>query len=204
MNFYLDFDYTLFNTYAFRKELYNILEQNGLDKSYLALTLEDREQKLINIREVFKELSEMNNLNIDNFTKPLDELYKKSDRFVYDDVIDFLKYLRMKKHKIYLLTWGEREYQREKLKASKLEEYLDETIFTEKLKYTLDIDYENGIFIDDSIRDLEGLYNRNAKYVFRIKRKDGKNSNKKLNVKEILEFSSLNELKEYLEKVELV
>lgn len=204
MNFYLDFDYTLFNTYAFRKELYNILEQNGLDKSYLALTLEDREQKLINIREVFKALSEMNNLNIDNFTKPLDELYKKSDRFVYDDVIDFLKYLRMKKHKIYLLTWGEREYQREKLKASKLEEYLDETIFTEKLKYTLDIDYENGIFIDDSIRDLEGLYNRNAKYVFRIKRKDGKNSNKKLNVKEILEFSSLNELKEYLEKVELV
>lgn len=203
MNFYLDFDYTLFNTYAFRNELYNILEQNGLDKSYLALTLEDREQKLINVREVFKELSEINNLNIDNFIKPLDELYKKSDRFVYDDVIDFLKYLRMKKHKIYLLTWGEREYQREKLKASKLEEYFDETIFTEKLKYTLDIDYKNGIFIDDSIRDLEGLYNKNAKYVFRIKRKDGKNSDKKLNVKGILEFSSLNELKEYLEKVEL-
>lgn len=203
MNFYLDFDYTLFNTYAFRNELYNILEQNGLDKSYLALTLEDREQKLINVREVFKELSEINNLNIDNFIKPLDELYKKSDRFVYDDVIDFLKYLRMKKHKIYLLTWGEREYQREKLKASKLEEYFDETIFTEKLKYTLDINYKNGIFIDDSIRDLEGLYNENAKYVFRIKRKDGKNSDKKLNVKGILEFSSLNELKEYLEKVEL-
>ena len=37
MNYYLDFDYTLFDTYSFRQGLYDILEKNGLDKTYLSI-----------------------------------------------------------------------------------------------------------------------------------------------------------------------
>ena len=201
MNYYLDFDYTLFDTHEFREGLYKILEQNGLDKTYLALTQEMKTngQTLLNIKSLFKSLSEEKNIPINNFLKPLEELYNKCEQFVYDDTIEFLKYLKSQNHKLYILTWGEKEFQREKLKASKLDKYFDEAIFAEQLKYTLDIDYENGIFIDDSIRDLEGLYNKKAKQVFRIKRKNGKNSNKELNIKEILEFNSLKELQQYLE-----
>ena len=201
MNYYLDFDYTLFDTHAFRQGLYEILEKNGLDKTYLELTqeLETSGQKLLNIKELFKSLSQSKNIPLNNFLEPLEELYSKCDKFVYNDSVEFIKYLKSKNHKLYVLTWGDREAQKEKLQASKLYDYFDEIIYAEKLKYELDLDYQNGIFVDDSIRDLEGLYNKKAKKVFRIKRPNGKNSDKELNIKEISEFNSLKELKEYLE-----
>ena len=176
MNYYLDFDYTLFDTHAFREELYKILEQNGLDKTYLTLTPEQKnnEQKLLNIRELFTNLSISKNIPIESFLVPLDELYSRCEEFVYDDTVEFLKYLKSKNHKLFILTWGEKEFQKEKIKASKLYDFFDEIIYAEQLKYTLSIDYTNGIFIDDSIRDLEGLYNQKAKQVYRIKRKNGK------------------------------
>lgn len=203
MNYYLDFDYTLFDTYSFREELYKILEMNGLDKTVLPLTIEkkDNSQKLLNIKEVFKKLSKEKNIPLNNFMEPLEKLYQRGQEYLYSDSIEFLKYLKLKGHKLYTITWGEKEYQEEKIKISKIDKYFDEIIFAETLKYELDnVDYSNGIFIDDSIRDLEGIYNKNAKQVFRIKRKNGKNSDQKLNIKEILEFNSLKELQEYLEK----
>ena len=190
MNYYLDFDYTLFNTYEFRNELYKILENNKCNRDALKLTKENGTYKFINIREKFKEL----------IIKPLEKLYDECEKYIYEDVIEFLKYLKQQEHKIYILTWGEEEYQKEKVKASKIEKYVDEVIYTEKLKYNLDIKYKEGIFIDDSIRDLKGLYSKKAKAVFRIKRINGKNSQKKLNIEEIKEFNSLYEIKEYLSK----
>lgn len=201
MNFYLDFDYTIFDTYSFRNELYKILKANGFDRSYLKLTMEEGRQKLINIREIFKELSKKYEIPLNNFIVPLDNLYSRCENFVFSDVEDFLKYLKNNNHRIYILTWGNKEYQREKLKASKIEKYIDGAIFTEKLKYNLELDYKNSIFIDDSIRDLKGLYNKDAKQVFRIKRENGKNSDKELNIDEIKEFNSLYEIKEYLIKM---
>ena len=69
MNYYLDFDYTLFDTHAFREELYEILEKNGFDKTYLALTPEMKTsgQKLLNIKEFFKSLSESRNIPLNNY-----------------------------------------------------------------------------------------------------------------------------------------
>lgn len=202
MNYYLDFDYTLFDTYLFRKELYKILEKNGVDKTFLTLTPEMKTsgQKLLNIKELFTNLSKLRNIPLENFLEPLEELYSRCDQFVYKDSKEFIKYLKSNYHKLYILTWGEKEFQKEKIQASKLDVYFDEIIYAENLKYELDnIDYSNGIFIDDSIRDLEGLYNKNAKQVFRIKRQNGKNSEKELSIKEILEFDSLEQLQRYFE-----
>ena len=202
MNYYLDFDYTLFDTYLFREELYNILEKNGLDKTEIPLTKESKNnnQKLLNIKQVFEKISKENNIPLENLLTPLENLYERGQEYLYKDTIEFLEYLKAKGHKLHIITWGEKEYQQEKIKISKIEKYFDEIICAEKLKYELEnIDYSNGIFIDDSIRDLEGLYKKNAKQLYRIKRENGKNSNKELNIKEILEFNSLKELQEYLE-----
>lgn len=205
MNYYIDFDYTLFDTYKFREGLYEILENNGLDRSYLALTPEMKNsgQKLLNIRNLFKVLSEEKNIALKNFINPLEELYSKCDEFLYDDSIEFLEYLKSKGHKLYLLTWGEKVFQEEKVRFSKIDKYFDDMIFTEELKYTLpEIDYTQGVFLDDSIRDLEGLFNAGAKKVVRIIRKNGKNSDKVLNIKKIKEYCSLKELQECLENEE--
>ena len=202
MNYYLDFDYTLFDTYLFREELYKILEINGIDRTELPLTVEVREdgQKLLNIKQQFERLSKEKNIPLEKFIEPLERIYKRGYEYLYSDTIEFLEYLKSKGHKIHILTWGEKEYQKEKIKRAKIEKYFDKIIIAETLKYELeDIDYPNGIFIDDSVRDLEGLYEKKAKQLFRIKRKNGKNSDKQLNIKDILEFNSLKELQQYLE-----
>ena len=204
MNYYIDFDHTLFDTSRFKSGLHEILENNGLDKSLLEINLSKRvsEKKFINIRDLFKILSEENNIPLKNFIEPLEKLYSRCEEFLYDDSIEFLDYLKSKGHKLYLLTWGEKELQKEKTISSKIDKYFDEMYFTEELKYTLDsIDYTKGIFLDDSIRDLEGLYARNPIKVIRIRRENGKNSKEELKTKGILEYSSLRELKKNLENI---
>lgn len=198
MNYYIDFDHTLFDTYEFKKEIVKILEKNGLDESYLK-TDTDKPQ-LFNIRKLFENISVKTKTPLEKLIQELEELFERLNELVYEDSIEFLKYLKSKNHKLHILTWGDKEFQKEKVTASKLDKYFDEIIYAEELKYTLDIDYANGIFIDDSIRDLTGLYNAKAKQVFRIKRKNGKDSLQELGIKEILEFDSLKELQKYLEK----
>lgn len=201
MNFYLDFDYTLFDNYAFRQGLYKILEDNGLDETYLRLTpeLTEEGQKLLNIKEFFYNLSKTKNIPIEKFLEPLDKLYSRCHEFVYDDTIEFLKYLKSIGARVYILTWGERHFQEEKIKASGLNKYVDGIIYSEKLKYTCnDIDYKSGIFIDDSPRDLRGIYNRGGE-VYRVIRKNAKNSDKMLNIKDIVEVHNLKEIQKIIE-----
>ena len=202
MNYYIDFDYTLFDTYKFRQELYKILENNGLNETYLTVTPEMKEngKNLLNVRQVFKYLAKTNGIELENFIEPLEKLYSICEDFLYNDSIEFLSYLKSKGNKLYLLTWGDKEFQKEKVISTKIDKYFDKMYFTEELKYTLDcIDYTQGIFLDDSIRDLEGLYSRNPLKVIRIKRENGSNSNKELNIKDVLEYSSLIDLKKDLE-----
>lgn len=205
-NYYIDFDDTLFDTNSFKKELNKILEQNGLDKSCYAVNYKDGkdEQHLLNIRNLFKYLSNKENIPLENLINPLEKLFSKLPEFVHKDSIDFLNYLKSKGNKTYILTWGDQEFQREKVFSSKLNEFVDGVIYTEKLKYQLEnIDYKNSFFIDDSVRDLTGLYNAGAKKVIRIKRKNGKNSNEILNIKDIPEFETLNQLQIACEKHEI-
>ncbi len=203
-NYYIDFDDTLFDTNSFKKELNKILEQNGLDKSCYTASHKTEKPHLLNIRNLFKYLSNKENIPLENLINPLEKLFSKLPEFVHKDSIDFLNYLKSKGNRTYILTWGDQEFQREKVFSSKLNEFVDGVIYTEKLKYQLEnIDYKNSIFIDDSVRDLTGLYNAGAKKVIRIKRKNGKNSNEILNIKEIPEFETLNQLQIACEKHEI-
>ena len=99
------------------------------------------------------------------------------------------------------MTWGDPDFQREKMAISGLEPLFDDIIYTNKLKYQLDIDYANSIFIDDSLRDLAGLLEAGAQEVIRVKRPSGKNSGKALPdaLGGILEVESLAELQQIMQ-----
>lgn len=200
MKYYIDFDYTLFDTFKFREELYKILKQNNLDESFLKPTPEIAKSsggKLLNLENLFKAISKEQNIPEENLLKPLRELMKRIDKYLYDDTLDFLKFLKDNGNEVNLLSWGDKEFQKEKVCNSGIEKYFDNIIYAEELKFTLsDIDYENSTFIDDSIIDLEGLYNRKAFKVIRIRRKNGKYSDKELTIPEIEEYTTLRELQE--------
>ena len=81
-----------------------------------------------------------------------------------------------------------------KIKGSGLIKYFDALYITSKPKYELDINYENGIFIDDRAKDLLGLYSKNAKKVIRLRRKGNKYSIEDIGNAEIEEYSSFGEI----------
>ena len=61
-----------------------------------------------------------------------------------------------------MLTWGNNEYQLDKINCANITKYFYELIITKEYKFELDIDYKNSIFIDDNPRDLKGLKNNNS------------------------------------------
>ena len=74
--------------------------------------------------------------------------------------------------------------------------YIDEVYNTTRFKYELAIDYKNGIFIDDSPRDLEGLYKAGVRHLIRIKKPNNlKRTSKELNIpEEIPTYTSFDEI----------
>ena len=83
------------------------------------------------------------------------------------------------------------EFQTAKIVHSKLIEYFDSIITTSTPKYNLDINYKNGIFIDDKPKDIEGLCLKNPIDIIRIRRPGDTYSNQNLKIPSIKEYQSL-------------
>lgn len=200
MNYYIDFDNTLYNTPLLTARLLNsivnsIIEKTNLDSKVLYEECKSMfNQDLCHV-ELAKYFSAKYNLDTSTIINNLNNILLNGYDLVFDDVIPFLEKLKEKGNKLYMLTYSKHslEYQSIKIAGSKLSDYFDTLYITTVPKYNLDIDYENGIFIDDNPNDLLGLYSKNAKQVIRLRRKENKYSIKDLD-KNIQEYSSLSEI----------
>lgn len=192
MNYYIDFDNTLYNTNLLTKDMCNYIatEINKSSNIDLNICIEEvtsnfNREHIYNIYELCDFFSQKYNLNSPKLKSNIDKIILTSSKNVYNDSVDFLKSLRESGHTVNLLSYVTHEnlsYQLLKLNGSKLSKYLDDIIISSKYKFNLDLNYEDGIFVDDNPRDLEGLYNKNAKKVIRIKRENNKYSTKEINV----------------------
>lgn len=200
MNYYIDFDNTLYNTPLLTDRLLNSIVNSIIEKTNLGSKVLYEEcksmfkQDLCHVK-LAKYFSAKYNLDTSTIINNLNNILLNGYDLVFDDVIPFLKKLKEKGNKLYMLTYSKHslEYQSIKIAGSKLSDYFDTLYITTVPKYNLDIDYENGIFIDDNPTDLLGLYSKNAKQVIRLRRKENKYSIKDLD-KNIQEYSSLSEI----------
>ena len=192
--YYIDFDNTLYETGRLTKDILMTFAR-VIGKS-----------KKINPNLVFEELKKSFNSSIDNFESFATGLAKKYEvnneilqshlrkiiliegtSYVFPDALDFLKKLKEKKENVCILTYVAQEknlkQQALKLAGSGILPYISEVYNTSRYKYELKIDYKNGTFIDDSPRDLEGLYKAGARKIIRIKKPNNiKRTSKKLNI----------------------
>lgn len=200
MNYYIDFDNTLYNTPLLTDRLLNsivnsIIEKTNLDSKILYEECKSMFNKDLCHIKLAKYFSAKYNLDTSTIINNLNNILLNGYDLVFDDVIPFLEKLKEKGHKLYMLTYSKHslEYQSIKIAGSKLSDYFDTLYITSVPKYKLDIDYENGIFIDDNPTDLLGLYSNKAKQVIRLRRKDNKYSVEDLD-QNIQEYFSLNEI----------
>lgn len=204
MKYYIDLDYTMLDTIKFHEARYKILESYGVTKEEQKETekyIAEVEKKLLNLENLYTKICKKHKLPKEEILTKIQQIIDNSNTFLYEDTIEFLQYLKNRGDEAYILTWGDKELQETKVKGCKIEEYFNRVIVTEELKYKIDIDYKDGIFLDDNPRDLEGLYKSGAKEVIRIKREGAKYSNRPINV-DIKEYKTLRELKQKLEKEE--
>ena len=186
---YIDFDNTLFNTGKFNNECKKILDKyisdEEQDKIFKSFT------KIYDFREVLNILSINYKINKDKLIEEYNKVLEGN--YLFDDVIVFLEYYK-EKYELIMLTWGNNEYQLDKINCSNISKYFDEMIITQKYKYELDIDYKNSIFIDDNPRDLKGLMNNNSYKIIRLCR------GKYMNYEKELVLNNVNSLKDIIEK----
>ena len=127
----------------------------------------------------------------------VNDVLSNGNEIVFEDAIRFLERLKEKGHKIHILTYVQpinMEYQLKKLMGSGIANYFDGIIITSKYKFLLDLDYTNGIFIDDDPRDLNGLFEKNPIKVIRIRKENNKRSKIDIDNKEIEEFVSFDDI----------
>ena len=197
MKIYIDFDGTLFNNGKHFQKIINIFKKYNITKDYIHNLTNNKHYK--NMDNLAKEIIINNNLD-KSIIKEINTIY--TEELIYKDIIPFLEKYQ-NQYDLILLTLGTKKYQLKKIKSSNISKYFKEIIITNKDKSKLNIDYQNNIFIDNNPKELKKFYNSKAKHLIRIKRNNDKYSKIDLDINNIPEFTSFNQLLEsnYIEKI---
>lgn len=179
-NIYVDFDRTLFDTDKFLEDLDNVLMNFNIDVNTFLEYVKKDEENGFNPGNVLKIMEKEYSINKDIY-KEIEDLIKKSEQYVYSDVYSFMRSVKEKNYKIFILTKGNNEYQLSKIRNTSLFNYLDGVLVTLKLKGELDLNYKDSIFIDDNPKELESIIKRKPQRIIRIERKNAKYNMIKLN-----------------------
>ena len=159
MKIYVDFDRTLFDCDKFLEDFYSIINKYNIPKSLFKECQSQTKKYGFNPSIILDKLSEKYDFD-KNIYKDIDMLISNTSNYLFSDTINFLKYLKEKNYQVYVLTRGNSSYQREKIFNSHLEKYYDKLIVTMKHKGNLNIDYNNSVFIDDNIKEIESILKR--------------------------------------------
>ena len=172
---YIDFDNTLFNTVEFNNDCSLLLEKYNISKEEQVKVFKDLNKDIFDYKEILEAISKKYNIDKELLFNDYNEILKGN--YIFDDTIEFLEYYK-DKYELRLLTWGNNEYQLEKIGCAKISKYFNELIITQKYKFDIEIDYKNSIFLDDNPRDLKGLMNKKSYKVIRLCRGKYKNYEK--------------------------
>ena len=204
MNIFIDFDHTLYNTKLLTKDMLNALAiyiskvSNENFESVLE-TLKNKFKRgnnnIYDIYELIKYFSTIFNYDYKEATNIVNNVINNGTQYLFEDSIPFLKGLKKKNHKVYILSYNENEvyFQAVKIAGSGLLKYVDGVFPTTTLKGEIPLDFSKCIFIDDKPKDLISIYNNHPFKVFRIRRKNDTYSEIETNLP-IPEFTSLEEL----------
>ena len=203
MNYYIDFDNTLYETAKLTSLMIaaignKIGELAEKDAELIIQDVKDNFNSTIdNIFTHAEKMGKKYNVDSKMVVDAVKAVVDNGKEIVFEDAIRFLERLKEKGHKIFILTYipqTNQEYQLKKLMGSGITSYFDGIIITAQYKFLLDLDYTNGIFIDDDPRDLNGLFEKNPIKVIRIRKENNKRSKIYIDNKEIEEYKSFDDI----------
>ena len=198
----LDFDRTLFNTDNFLIKIKYIFKKMGIAEK--KFTTSYKKIKPYNLKKHLKRLNLENKNILNNFNT----LFKNSYRFLYPDAIDFLKFLIKKKKKIILLTYGDKNFQNNKIENSNIKKLFNKIYITSKNHDKENI-YKNilaknknkkVIIIDDLKENTKDIVKKIA-HIQAIKIDRNSKNNKIFSKKRYYEVKNLDQIKTIISKL---
>lgn len=181
-----DLDYTLLDTSAFKNKLASALgiTQKEFQETYNRLK---HQKETYNFGDHLNSVSNLKTINKKKAVDNLNILLKGINRFAYKDAEIVLKKLFKKKYKLILLTYGNKNWQRMKIKNLKIKKYFKKIIFTDTCKsHALDFlktVKEKIVFVNDNAKEckkikkiypsleiflIDGKYSKNTKHNFKV------------------------------------
>lgn len=193
---YLDFDRTIYDTDQLYKDMNKVILKYDIKQSKFKQIKKRIFKKpiLFDYFKVVNYICDHNNVST-LVLKELENLLYNGNKYIFDDVKEFLETAKNNGYKINLLTYGDRSFQLKKLSNLDICDIIDNIIIAGEYKFDLSIDYENSIFIDDNPRDLKGLYKRNAGRLIRISRHKTKYAKTPLNNGIAEKYNSLSQIR---------
>ena len=204
MNFFIDFDHTLYNTPLLTIDMLKALS------SYISKTSTESQDAIYeilkdkfkrgtnNIYDIYKLIEYFGNqynYNINEATEIINKVIANGKQYLFSDSIPFLQSLKEQNHKVYILSYNENEvyFQAVKIAGSGLLPFVDGIFPTTSLKGNIPLDFSKCIFIDDKPKDLISIYQHKPFKIFRIRRENDTYSRIETNLP-IPEFTNLKEI----------
>ncbi len=187
MKIFIDFDGVIFNSAEFRKFLREAFVKNGVsavdfDKTLNCFSMAKNRRMLVySPQKQIKILSKIKKINSEKIEKSVRILCGSLKKFIFPDALYFLK--NFKTDNLFILSFGDRTFQMEKIKNSKIDKFFGKIIVSTENKLNLILKTakkynfkkgENVIFIDDCPDNLKrvGRIKKSIK-TFYVKRQSG-------------------------------
>ncbi len=183
MNYYIDFDNTIFDTVSFHNDLIKIILDNNVSKEYIDGYYHKNGVNPIDL---------VNHLCNPVITNEVEKLFKRASNYLYKDALEFLSHKSFNNYILY--TYGDIDYQNKKIDNCGILEYFDEVIITDDIKTNIKLDYKNGIFIDDNTKVIKDLLDKGVNKIYRIKRENNVHSDEVLDDDRIIEIYSMKDI----------
>ncbi len=155
---FLDFDETLLSNVDAHNWIVESLTQYGITEDMWTQTyaLVKKESGVYDMYRHYELLNERANKQL-NAVEHYKEYVSSTSWFLFPDSVAFLE--KYKENTIIILSYGEQEFQRGRIKHSGIEEYTQDVIVTSGRKSDAikDVVYRDAIFIDDKIEHLDDM-----------------------------------------------
>ncbi|MFA5927390.1 MAG: HAD family hydrolase [Patescibacteria group bacterium] len=151
---FIDFDGTIFDTDSFKALIWSTLAKSGfsysnIEKAY-EIACSDYRYSPVKQLDLLSEM-ELGDRATAHYL--LQRLYHQAKDMIFEDAIQFLRAVDREKFGLYLLSMGDKDFQRVKIVSSSISHYFDNVYLTDEQKW-LYLDELVGqsdpfIFIDD-------------------------------------------------------
>lgn len=167
MKIFLDFDDVIFNTKSFFEKLKRVYIPFGIssevfETTYQELKKEQAENWIGYSSDVhIAKLQENFSVDKQELQKAIKSFVDDTREFVFPDVKDFLQWAKKNAYSVSVLSFGNQEFQTQKIQSTKLSDYFEKIIVTDKDKSEAllaeNMSPEKTWFFDDRNHFLENV-----------------------------------------------